>query len=37
MNKLLATFAIAGTLLITGCATVAPMSPTTSTSSVDTT
>jgi hypothetical protein len=36
MKKLFASFAIAGTLLTTGCATVAPMSPTTATSSVDT-
>ncbi|MDR6391563.1 hypothetical protein [Paraburkholderia phenoliruptrix] len=37
MKKIFATFAIAGTLLTTGCATVAPMSPTTAMSSVDTT
>jgi uncharacterized protein YceK len=36
MKKLFASFAIAGTLLTTGCATVAPMSPTTATNSVDT-
>ena len=37
MKKYIALFAIAGALLTSGCATVSTMSPTTSTSSVDTT